>query len=201
MSTKKISILSLEDDLGKLFIQQACGMPMPAENGFRTLGDIELQVGLGKLGEIDTVIEGADRIIALLRHMDLISIAEIKKIIEQLETKAGGKYAVVLFKNSGEKEYKVSCIECGQKIMVPDGQVGAKARCPKCKKTFDIMSREEHLKLLIKGVGSPPVALVEKDAKDTFDTALNLLFAEEEKPKSDTATPSSKPKIVLKKRS
>lgn len=173
---------------------------MPAENGYRTLGDVEIQVGLGKLDEIDAVIESSECVVALLRHMDLMSIEELKKIIEQLEAKASGKYGVVLFKNSEDKEYKVSCIECGQKIMIPDDQAGTKGRCPKCKKSFEIMTREEHLKLLIKGVGSPPVALVVKGEKATFDSALSMIFAGKQ-PKSDAPESTSKPKIVLKKRS
>ncbi len=176
-------------------------MPMPAESGFTTAGDTDMQITLRKIEDIDAAIEDSDKFIALIQHMDLISIGRLRDIIEKLEAKSKDKYAVLLYKKAGEKEYKISCIECGQKIWIPDEGTGAKARCPKCRKSFEILDRKDHLSLLIKAQGNPPVGVVEKGSKPSFDDGLRLVVTTQQNGSTETAAPSGRPKIVLKKRS
>ncbi len=53
----------------------------------------------------------------------------------------------------------------------------------------------------MKALGTPPVGVVEKGSKPSFEDGLKLVVATQQNGNTETAAPAGKPKIVLKKRS
>lgn len=195
----KIAVIGLEEDECKLFIKAACGMPVPAGSGFKEIGEDELQFYCRPASDMQAAIEGADRAALLVHHMDLITVQRLRAVNDFMVKEAKLPYTWTIFKPEGESEFKISCIECGQKIMVPDARQGADARCPKCKKAFNLPTREEHLLLVLGIEDESLVTRLETDDQASIDQALATITKQAEAQAKPAEDSSGKKKIRIRK--
>jgi len=148
----KISVLviCIHPELGETFLQCVC------EGSAGTTGEtvienrpVKLDVLAGDPRMIpnwDEVIKGADAMALLVRFLDVISLDKIRAIYRRLPSERSSPMSVLLFREEGEIDFKMSCPACGQKLWVRDTDVGKRGRCPNCKKAFKLPSQAGHLK-------------------------------------------------------
>lgn len=179
MNSVKISVLGLEEEECKLFIKGTCSMPVPAGSGFRQIDDTEIHLTCRPQKDMDVALKDADRAVVVVHNIDLISVEGLRPIGEHLKSKSAIPYLWALLTLEDEKEFKISCIECGQKMWIPDGRKGANARCPKCKKSFSIPTREEYLQLVLGIDDRSQTITVDESKPDTFERMIKQLLDKE----------------------
>lgn len=150
-------------------------MPVPAANGFKQIDGNDLEMSCRPAEDIQAAVSGMDGAVVLVHHMDLMTVEKLREIKDFMATKAEIPWLWAILKHKGESEFKISCIDCGQKIWVPDGRSGATARCPKCKKSFEIPTREQFLQLMLGIDDASKTALVEEGDSESFENVLKSL--------------------------
>lgn len=88
----------------------------------------------------------ASALVILIRFMDIISMDKIKAIYKSIPDELGLPISILLFREEGESDFKMSCGACGQKLWVRDQDAGKRGRCPNCKKSFPLPAQEAHLR-------------------------------------------------------
>jgi predicted RNA-binding Zn-ribbon protein involved in translation (DUF1610 family) len=85
--------------------------------------------------------------------------------------------SVILFREEGEIDFKMSCPACGQKLWVRDTDIGKRGRCPNCKKAFKLPSQAGHLKSQLMLPDAVPALTVVRDKASSCRGALASLIA------------------------
>jgi len=175
MSPMKIAIVSTEEKVGNRFIEELGIVSGSAAQIFH--GDVAHDV----LGPIlpDQQIPACDMIAVILRHVDFLTLQAIEAQVNQADSQI--LCAVVLFRDAGVEDFKMSCLSCTQKLWVRDQDVGKRGRCPKCKKAFTLPIQRDHL--LSQLTLNPGYSLAELSAgnvKENVDAILRILRGEDE---------------------
>lgn len=149
-SKTRILILCIHPELGETFLQNVCA------GAVGTSGDtvveerpVHLDIMAGDprmIAEWDDSMKKADAVALLVRFLDVISLDKIRAIYRRLPSERTVPMSVILFREDGEIDFKMSCPACGQKLWVRDSDVGKRGRCPNCKKAFKLPSQAGHLK-------------------------------------------------------
>ena len=144
-----------------------------------------LRVGM-KLGtpepreEWKQAMEQAAALALLVRHVDVLSLDRIREIYTLMFEELGKPFSVMILRNEGESDFKMSCPHCGQKIWVRDSDVNKRGRCPNCKKGFNLPSQIRHLRTNLQLSEDVPVMMVVKgnaaSAKIALITLAKSLF-------------------------
>lgn len=83
--------------------------------------------------------------------------------------------AVLLFREEGEIDFKMSCPACGQKLWVRDTDEDRRGRCPNCKKAFRLPSQAQHVKAELSLPDAVPVTrVVRGNASSCRNALINL---------------------------
>jgi hypothetical protein len=146
---RSILVISLDLDMAKTFVQSVCGPgtnPPQTQVGTETVrfemsDHPPLPVPVG-----ETASRRLDGILLLVRMLDSLSIDRVKDIYRNLPSDKVTPLSIVICREMGEVEFKISCPACGQKLWVRDADVGRRGRCPQCKKAFVLPSQANHLK-------------------------------------------------------
>lgn len=178
VDSNKVSVLSVDSEEGKTFVQLSCGLPASAESGFATIKnrDLELQLATGGVSGNINIPDDVDKAVLLVHHMDLLSVQQLRSMYHAVEKNPEMRTLIALYKKSDEHEFKISCIECGQKMWIPEGREGSKAKCPKCRKHFEIRTRENHMRMVLGVLEGVPAEVVEANDPQTFKMALAKLL-------------------------
>jgi hypothetical protein len=145
-----ILVLCIHPELGETFLQSVCN------GAIGISGDTIVESRLVHLDVLagdprmipawDEIMKKADAVAILVRFLDVISLDKIRAIYRRLPSERTVPMAVILFREEGEIDFKMSCPACGQKLWVRDSDVGKRGRCPNCKKAFKLPSQAGHLK-------------------------------------------------------
>ena len=139
-----------------------------------------LRVGM-KLGtpepreEWKQAMEQASALALLVRHVDVLSLDRIREIYTLMFEELGKPFSVMILRNEGESDFKMSCPHCGQKIWVRDSDVNKRGRCPNCKKGFNLPSQIRHLRTNLQLSEDVPVMMVVKGNAASAKIALITL--------------------------
>ena len=145
-----VLILSIHPELGETFLQSVCNGAIGVSGD--TIVEnrlVHLDVLAGDpqmIPEWDEAMKKADAVAMLVRFLDVISLDKIRAIYRRLPSERTVPLSVILFREEGEIDFKMSCPACGQKLWVRDSDVGKRGRCPNCKKAFKLPSQAGHLK-------------------------------------------------------
>lgn len=177
----KILILCIHPELGETFLQCVC----QGESG--TTGEtvvenraVRLEVLAGDprmTPNWDEVIKQADAVALLVRFLDVISLDKIRAIYRRLPSESSSPMAVILFREEGEIDFKMSCPACGQKLWVRDTDIGKRGRCPNCKKAFKLPAQAGHLKSQLMLPDAVPALTVVRGKAASCRGALASLLA------------------------
>ncbi len=145
-----ILILCIHPELGETFVQSVCA-GAAGTSGDTIVEDrnVHLDVLAGDprmTPNWDETLKKADAIALLIRFLDVISLDKIRAIYRRLPAESSAPMAVLLFREEGEIDFKMSCPACGQKLWVRDSDTSKRGRCPNCKKAFKLPSQAGHLK-------------------------------------------------------
>jgi hypothetical protein len=175
----EILILCSHQEMGDTFIQTAC----PGGEG--GAGKMELNghtVQMAVLAGDPRVnpsweerIAGAAGLMLLVRFMDVISMDKVKAIYRSIPADREAPMVVVLFREEGESDFKMSCAACGQKLWVRDQDVGKRGRCPNCKRAFRLPAQDEHLKAQLLIPDAISVLMVDRGSAETCREAVKKL--------------------------
>lgn len=146
----RLVILCLQEELGRAFLKGI----LPEATGLSGQTEIEgLPLRVDVLAGEPRRVEGWDEAVRqahgcamLVRFLDVVSLEAIRAIYSRLPAEKHLPLAVLLFRNEGEIDFKISCPACGQKLWVSDGDTGKRGRCPNCHKAFPLPSQAGHLK-------------------------------------------------------
>ncbi len=142
-----IVVLSIYQDLGESFVE----MLTPEQMDSLTIGNMRasIEVIAGTPGQDRSFrerIARADAVVVVVRFLDVLSLEKIKSIYRELPTENNLPVGIILLRDPGEIDFKISCPACGQKLWLRDTDVGKRGRCPNCKKPFIIVSQADHIK-------------------------------------------------------
>jgi hypothetical protein len=91
-------------------------------------------------------IAGADAIAIAIRHLDVLSLDLDRQLLNLMPDDPNKAVSVLLCREDGETDFKLSCPFCGQKLWVRDSDVDKRGRCPNCQKAFTLPSPARHLR-------------------------------------------------------
>jgi hypothetical protein len=145
-----ILILCTHLELGEAFLQSVCTGAMGATGDTiveNRLVHLDVLAGDPRINPAwDKAVNKADAVVLLVRFLDVMSLDNIRAIYCRLPSEHTMPMAVILFREDGETDFKMSCPACGQKLLVCDLDVGKNGRCPNCNKAFKLPSQAGHLK-------------------------------------------------------
>jgi predicted RNA-binding Zn-ribbon protein involved in translation (DUF1610 family) len=145
-----ILILCIHPELGETFLQSVCtGAAGSSGDTIVENRPVHLDVLAGDprmIAAWDESMKKSDAVALLVRFLDVISLDKIRAIYRRLPSERTVPMSVILFREDGEIDFKMSCPACGQKLWVRDSDVGKRGRCPNCKKAFKLPSQAGHLK-------------------------------------------------------
>ncbi len=172
-----IVVLSIYQDLGESFVE----MLTPEQMESLPLGDMRasIEVIAGAPSQDKSFrdrITKADAVVVVVRFLDVLSLEKIKSIYRDLPTESNLPVGIILLRDSGEIDFKISCPACGQKLWLRDTDVGKRGRCPNCKKPFVIMSQADHIKAQLMLADGMLITRVVRGDLPSLEKALSALM-------------------------
>lgn len=175
----KILVLAIHQEMGEQYLQDLAdtvhegSAEVTVDNADLTLnvlaGDPRLNPSW------DETVRTADGMVLLVRFMDVISLDKIKAIYRRLPSDKMVPFGVVLVREEGENDFKMSCPACGQKLWVRDSDIGKRGRCPTCKKPFKLPSQADMVRSQLMLPDTVAVNEVSRNDRDSCMAALQDL--------------------------
>ena len=177
-----ILIAAIHEELAETYLQSVCTGAVGLE------GDTVVEnhpVRLEAVAEdsrsisdLEQKTKDAQAAALVVRFLDVISIDKIKHLYHVLTTSVASlPLAVMLFREEGELDFKISCPACGQKLWVRDVDYGKGGRCPNCKKGFKLPSQSGHIREQLDLPESTPVMTVVRGNTSSCRGSLGALVA------------------------
>ncbi|MDZ4199533.1 MAG: hypothetical protein U1E27_09640 [Kiritimatiellia bacterium] len=91
-------------------------------------------------------VNQADVLVLLIRHMDPVSLRAARVRFGRLGDNRRAPIGVFLLRDPNEKEYKIGCSACGQKLWMSEEDKGKRGRCPNCRAAFEIPTPSDYLR-------------------------------------------------------
>lgn len=171
-------VISAQPELPGSFITSVCGgSGGSAKATLRGIADVYLEPFapdvLTQEGTQSRLRE-MDFCLLLVKFLDALTLDAIRDLIRALPSNASHSLHVLICRQSGESEYKISCTKCGQKLMVRDAMAMRRARCPHCQDFFQVPGQADLVRaeLLV-----PANRLVRKIMLDDQASGLQALEA------------------------
>ena len=161
-----VLVLCIYQEMGETFVQ-AAGAAKPGPDADIDFDGravhLEVLAGDPRVNPSwEERIKDAHGLIMLVRFMDVISMDKVKAIYRSIPSDPALPLTVLLFREDGETDFKMSCAACGQKLWVRDQDVGKRGRCPNCKRAFRLPGQDEHLKAQLLVPDATPVLIVDR---------------------------------------
>lgn len=180
-SRNKVLVLSIHQELGEQLIGDLTGENPSASASLEVGGkilDFDVLAGDPRLNPAwDEAVREADGMVLIARFLDVISLDKIKAIYRRLPSDTIIPLAVLLSREEGELDYKMSCPACGQKLWVRDADIGKRGRCPTCKKPFKLPSQVDLMRSQLALPDTVTATQVSKNDRESCMQAL-LSFAD-----------------------
>lgn len=171
-------VISAQPELLGSFITSVCGGPGgSAKATLRGLADVYLEPFAPDAMALESTqsrLREMDFCLLLVKFLDAITLDSIRDLMRSLPSVAAHNLHILICRQSGESEYKISCTKCGQKLMVRDAMAMRRARCPHCQDFFQVPGQADLVRaeLLV-----PANRLVRKVMLDDPATGLQALEA------------------------
>ena len=140
-----LPIVAVHPEVAKSFLFGLTGQfNAPAEADFGGQGAVFVHFDAtgGSDAALRSSLAIADGFVVLLRHLDAASLEAARTRLEQLGAQASLPRAYVVARAAVEREVKIGCPACAQKLRVEHAEAGRTARCPRCEFTFKIPTAE-----------------------------------------------------------
>lgn len=84
--------------------------------------------------------------LVLVRFVDRDALDELRAALRLLPSEVARNVHMILCRNPGETEFKMSCPKCGQKLMVQDALAFRRVNCPQCRESITIPGQTDLLR-------------------------------------------------------
>jgi hypothetical protein len=177
--TRYVPVFSIEPEASRTFLQMLCGKD--ADHGETVVEDATLYLEAiagenAHAAAIKESLKKADAAILLVRFLDTLSINQLREIYQSLPNETFLPRSLLIFRQKGEVEFKMSCSNCGQKLWVRDADAGRAGRCPHCKKTFVLPSQAANVRNLLELPSAVSVAYVSQGNMQSCTHAVTELI-------------------------
>jgi len=208
MRTIKMHVVSVNPLVSQCFVQTACGLPSPSERARCPLAGQEVELVSLLPDALERKDLETDGVVVLVEHLDLSSVARLRHAMDAVVARPGIRLQVAIFRRE-DPEFKVSCLQCGQKLLISFDAVGRKGTCPRCQNVAVLPAQEAVARAalgLAEGAGLP---IVTRSSRDSALAALARLLpgAAEDAGNGQEAPPapapsrgSGRPKLVIKRK-
>ncbi len=178
-----VPVLSVEPGLGVEFIRGVLGDPAAGDAGELTFEHYHVRL---KATDDDPGMETAwaaqlaqaDAVALVVHYLDGASLQHVhRRFHGALKARPGLPVGLFLFRQDGEREFKLSCAECGQKLWVREADIGKRGRCPHCRHPLMIPTPSEYLRERLSLPDATPVLNVIKGDVSLCRGALANLLA------------------------
>ncbi len=191
----RVAVLALDTATAHAYVQAVLDGPQPCASGQAVVqgGQVELHTvaaGAGDDREWAAQTAGLSAAVLLARHLDSASLEALGRCERRLRETCGVPLAVFLFRDPGEHEFKISCWECGQKLLADDRDVGKRGRCVRCGRGFRVSTPSEYLRTSLRLPDEVAILVVFRGLVPSCRGALANLLARVA-PASATQRPAS----------
>lgn len=156
-----VAVITVDPGVGGAFLDTTCG----AGSTEVKLDGLTVRLFLaayeaGQESLLERALAAADGVVLLVTHVDAVSLESLKAVYRLLPSEQRLPASILLLREAGKVDFKMSCPTCGQKLWVRDEDQGRAGRCPHCKKTFMLPSQSNHLKGVLMLPDSVPLVTV-----------------------------------------
>ncbi len=205
MSTKKIHVVSVNPLVAQNFIQTACGLPVPSERGYCALPQQDVELASVTPDEVEQADLASDGVVLLVEHLDVISTERLRRTMKAIAERVRVPLRVSIFRRSEQQDYKISCLQCGQKLLINDESVGRRGTCPRCQNVAVLPSQRDFAQAVL-GIeeGSELLCVVKGRQDSALEVLSHLLSGEGAVAPPQAPIPPAgegRPKLVIKRKS
>jgi Zn-finger nucleic acid-binding protein len=175
------TVVSVQDELLPEFMTAACGGGTAGKATLRGMADVCLQTLPASALEGEAALEqlrDSDFSILLVRHLDFVTLEQIRRLVRTLPPAAAHHLHVVICRHQGETDYKISCPKCGQKLMVRDASAFRRAKCPHCQDIFMVPGQSDLIRNELILPANRLVRSVNLDDSATCRSALEAVIGQ-----------------------
>lgn len=178
----EVPVVCIAREHGQRFIQSIVSQPEPLAEAEVEYEQMMIRLSTfdadpEKTPQWDEAIQRAHALVLLVRHMDAQSIQALSTRYVRIDKNRTVPLGVFIVRAEGEKEFKISCADCRQKLWVEEAAIGKRGRCPTCKKMFLIPTQTEYLREKLALPDAVPVLKVIEGNADLCRGALSNLLA------------------------
>ena len=158
----QIPVITLDRMTGQLFVDTVCGGANLVDV---RLDGVTVRLHLlvyepGHEAALEEALVRCDAAALLVQHIDAVSIESLKAAYRLMPSEHRLPTAILLLREHGKLEFKMSCPTSGQKLWVRDEDTGRPGRCPHCKKSFVLPAQSAHLKSVLMLPDAVPLVTV-----------------------------------------
>ncbi|MCZ7591930.1 MAG: hypothetical protein M5U15_07135 [Kiritimatiellae bacterium] len=168
------AILSPQPEIAQTFVATLCGADVPkGQVQVSGLGGVVVEVPpIEPLEVMVEHVKSADFSVMLLRFVDDATLEIALAIMRALPPNVQSAVHIAIVREQGEGEFKMSCPQCGQKLMIKDALAFRRTQCPRCKHPFTIPGQADLVrrKFLI-----PQEGTVSRVLSGDVESCLNAL--------------------------
>ena len=187
-----IPVLSFSEGIGEKFLE-SIGIGGADEGAF-SHDVLQSRVELFRLYDnnpegIQPVLRRAHAILMLVRFLDRASMDQVREADRIVHAEPFMPKSMLILREPGETEFKISCAYCGQKLWVRDHDAGKRGNCPQCRKTFFLPTQKSYLASYLMLTESVPVyeaVMGEASCRKAMDSLLGRILDHEQALKSNT---------------
>ena len=117
--TRYVPVFSIEPEASRGFLQMLCGKEVDRGETVVEDATLYLEAIAGENAHAAAIKESlkkADAAILLVRFLDTLSINQLREIYQSLPDENFLPRSLLIFRQKGEVEFKMSCASCGQKL-------------------------------------------------------------------------------------
>lgn len=139
-NTSAAVIFSPQVDVAEQFLSTLCGPGARyGKVSLNGIADVMLEIPASlPIEGVAERIKGADFAVLILRYVDEETLGVARALLRSLPPAAQATVHVVIARQAGEVEFKMSCPKCGQKLLIKDALAFRRTQCPRCKHPFTI---------------------------------------------------------------
>ena len=122
-------------------------------------------------------LQQADAVILLVHFMDAPNLQSVRAVYQRIMATRNVPMGVFIFRPQTERQFKISCTECGQKMWILEQDIGMRGRCINCRRPMVIPTPSEYLRAQLMLPDSVPVLNVIRGDTSLCRGALANLLA------------------------
>lgn len=139
-------LVCTNNDSAADFLRADLGSDAPESPITLTLGNTSVKLTLCSSASAEQVI-AHDAVWLLARFADQMSLHSLRRLYALLgETAPAIPATLSIVRKAKEKDFKMSCPHCGQKLWIRDSDTSKRGPCPNCRKGFQIPTQEALLR-------------------------------------------------------